>query len=60
MNVVNGVSQSYKTANIVFSFDSVEWPANWSVYIGLRDAIRRQFIHIENSLVINLPGTWNS
>jgi len=39
LNVVNGVSRSHKTANIFFSLDSVAWPVNWNVYIGLRDAI---------------------
>jgi len=43
INVVNGVSHSHKTANIFFSFDSEAEPVNWHVYIGLRDAITRQF-----------------
>jgi len=41
LNVVNGVSHSHKTANIFFSFDLVAYA--WNVYIGLRDAITRQF-----------------
>jgi len=41
----NGVSRSHKTANIFFSFDSVAYPVNWNVHIGLRDAITRQFTY---------------
>jgi len=43
INVVIGVSHSHKTANISFPFDSVAQPVNGNVYIGLRDAITRQF-----------------
>jgi len=43
MNVVNGVSHTHKTANIFYLFDSVSEPVNWNEYIGLRDAITRQF-----------------
>jgi len=43
INVVNGVIHSHKTANLFFSFDSVAKPVNWNAYIGLPDAITRQF-----------------